>query len=73
MPNKRWKTMVMNSANVISGIYTIRIGEMIKTFAKEEFENNRSWLEDHKFIVRNGDISDEVLQEVYKNPEKYFG
>lgn len=71
-PVKSWKRAVINSANLQNGV-GIQVGQ--RFYSVEEIDDgkvSKKWLIKNRFIIGDDDVSNEILDEIFKNPEKFF-
>lgn len=65
-PIKGWNHRVINSAKIMHGEH-FYVGS--KEITKDNFEGLKDWLVRYGFIIKDGDVSEEMLDRVYFNPE----
>ena len=64
-PLKNWNRRVMNSAKLKNGL-PIMVGNRT-IIAGNLSEYERQWLIKYKYILEDGDVSDELLEEIFIN------
>jgi len=65
-PVKGWTRRVVNSAKIMHG-ESFWVGS--KEITKDNFDEMKDWLVKYKFIIKDGDVSDKMLDTVYRNPD----
>ena len=71
-PVKNWKRAVVNSANLQNGV-GIQVGQQV--YSADDIESgkvSKKWLIKNKFIVGDNDVSNEILDEIFQNPDQFF-
>jgi len=71
-PVKNWNRAVQNSANLQNGV-DIRVGN--QSYSADDIKNgkiSKKWLIKNKFIVGDNDVSNEMLDEIFINPDQFF-
>ena len=71
--NKNWKRKVINTSKIRHG-ECFEIGNKAEQLIvmPENFERVKGWLEKYNFILKEGDVSDDILDVVYEHPEQIF-
>jgi len=65
----KWARRVMRTASIK---YGNGFSLSKSTYNKDNFEKSKSYLQHYKWIINDGDVSDELLLEIYKDPSKFF-
>jgi alpha-glucuronidase len=73
-PIKNWNRRVINSAKIKNGAeFIVGINSNTKIVNNENFENMKSWLIKYKYILKDGEVSDEILNKIFRDPNTFFG
>lgn len=74
-PLKNWERKVINSACARNGqpFPVSTGGDEFIVVSSDNYEKMKLWLTKYNYILKEGEVSDEILDKVYNNPEEFFG